>query len=66
VVTLHLHFILTVIVKYDTITYSYKYGILNACFEFVTGRKRQHGRPRHRWEDNIKMGIKETGCKDVE
>jgi hypothetical protein len=21
------------------------------------------GRSRHRWEDNIEMGLKETGCK---
>jgi hypothetical protein len=24
--------------------------------------KRPLGRPRHRWEDNIKMGLQETGC----
>jgi hypothetical protein len=24
------------------------------------------GRPRHRWEDNIKMDLKETGCDDVD
>jgi hypothetical protein len=23
---------------------------------------RQHGRPRHRWEDNIKMYLREVGC----
>jgi hypothetical protein len=23
------------------------------------------GRPRHRWQDNIKMAVKETGCEDV-
>jgi len=25
-------------------------------------RKRPLGRPRHRWEDNIKMGLQEVGC----
>jgi hypothetical protein len=25
-------------------------------------RKRQLGRPRHRWEDNIKMRLVEIGC----
>ena len=25
-------------------------------------RKRQLGRPRHRWEDNIKMDLQEVGC----
>ena len=24
--------------------------------------KRPLGRPRHRWEDNIKMYVKEVGC----
>jgi hypothetical protein len=24
--------------------------------------KRSLGRPRHRWEDNIKMDLKEVGC----
>ena len=24
--------------------------------------KRPHGRPRRRWEDNIKMDLKEMGC----
>jgi hypothetical protein len=26
------------------------------------GGKRSLGRPRHRWEDNIKMGLQEVGC----
>jgi hypothetical protein len=26
-------------------------------------RKRPLGRPRHRWEDNIKMVIQEVGCR---
>ena len=25
-------------------------------------RKRPLGRPRHRWEDNIKMHLQEVGC----
>jgi len=25
-------------------------------------RKRQLGRPRHRWEYNIKVGLQEVGC----
>ena len=28
--------------------------------------KRQLGRPRHRWEDNIKMGLQEVGCGGVD
>jgi hypothetical protein len=26
--------------------------------------KRQLGRPRRRWEDNIKMDLQEVGCGD--
>jgi len=25
--------------------------------------KRLHGRPRHRWEDNIKVDLQEVGCE---
>ena len=28
--------------------------------------KRQLGRPRHRWEDNIKMDLQEVGCGGME
>jgi hypothetical protein len=24
------------------------------------------GRPRHRWEDNIKMDLQEVGCRSVD
>jgi hypothetical protein len=27
--------------------------------------KRQLGRPRRRWEDNIKMGLQEVGCRGM-
>jgi hypothetical protein len=29
-------------------------------------RKRQTGRPKRRYEDNIKMGVKEIGCEYME
>jgi hypothetical protein len=29
-------------------------------------RKRPLGRPRHRWEDNIRMDLQETGWEGVE
>ena len=35
-----------------------------SAFKILTGtpaRKRLLGRPRHRWEDNIRMDLKETG-----
>ena len=28
--------------------------------------KRPFGRPRYRWKDNIKMGLKEVGCRDMD
>jgi hypothetical protein len=28
--------------------------------------KRPLGRPRHRWEDNIKMDLHEVGCRDMD
>jgi len=30
------------------------------------GGKRPLGRPRHRWEDNIKMDLQEVGCGGME
>jgi len=30
------------------------------------GRKRLLGRPRHRWEDNIKVNLQEVGCGDID
>jgi hypothetical protein len=30
-----------------------------------TEGKRPLGRPRHRWDDNIKMDLKEVGCGDM-
>jgi hypothetical protein len=34
------------------------------CYRILVGRpegRRPLGRPRHRWEDNIKMGLQEVG-----
>ena len=28
--------------------------------------KRPLGRPRHRWEDNIKIDLQEVGCEDMD
>jgi hypothetical protein len=28
--------------------------------------KRRMGRPRHRWEENIKMDVQEVGCGDMD
>jgi hypothetical protein len=28
--------------------------------------KKQHGRPRHRWKDNIETYLTVTGCKGVD
>ena len=28
--------------------------------------KKPHERPRHRWEDNIKMDLQEVGCEGID
>jgi len=36
---------------------------------FLLGKaegKRLHGRPRRRWEDNVKMDLQEVGCGDMD
>ena len=41
------------------------YGGEERCVQGLGGKsegKRQLGRPRHRWEDNIKMDLQEVGC----
>ena len=41
------------------------YGGEGGVYRVLVGkpeRKRPHGRPRHRWEDNIKMDFQEVGC----
>jgi hypothetical protein len=40
-------------------------GKMINSYEVVT-RKPGGKRHRRRWEDNIKMGIRETGCEDVD
>ena len=40
-------------------------GARRGVYRVLVGRpeqKRPFGRPRHRWEDNIKMDIQEVGC----
>ena len=39
-----------------------------SAFKMSTGKptgKRPLGRPRHRWEDNIRMDLKEIGIKEL-
>jgi hypothetical protein len=39
-----------------------------SVYRVLDGRpkgKRPLGRPRHRWEDNIKMGLREIGIDDM-
>jgi len=41
------------------------YGGEKRCIQGFGGKpegKRPLGRPRHRWEDNIKMDLQEVGC----
>jgi hypothetical protein len=38
-------------------------------YRVVVGKpevKRPRGRPRHRWEDNIKMDLQEEGCEGMD
>jgi len=46
-------------------TYEERRGV---CRVFVgkPERKRPLGRPRRRWEDNIKMALREVGCGDMD
>ena len=42
------------------------YGATQKCLQSFVGKpegKRPLGRPRRRWEDNIKMDLREVGCK---
>ena len=46
-------------------TCSSTYGAIQKCTQILVGKpesKRPLGRPRRRWEDNIKMNLKEVGC----
>ena len=41
------------------------YGTIHKYITVLVGKpegKRPLGRPRHRWEDNIKMDLREVGC----
>jgi len=40
-------------------------GIYRVLVEKPEG-KIPHGRPRHRWEDNIKMDLHEVGCRGMD
>jgi hypothetical protein len=44
-------------------------GQIKTAYRILIGkyeRKRPVGRPRHTWEDNIKMNLQELGCKGVD
>ena len=36
------------------------------CIQGLGGGNRPLGRPRHKWEDNIKMDLQEVGCGGME
>jgi hypothetical protein len=41
-------------------------GERRGVYRILVGKpegKRPLGRPRHRWEDNIKMDLQEVGCR---
>ena len=44
-------------------------GEKRGVYKILVGKpetKRPLGRPRRRWEDNIKMDLQEVGCEDVD
>jgi hypothetical protein len=44
-------------------------GVVRGAYNILIGRpegRRPLGRPRRRWEDNIKMDLRETGFEDVD
>jgi hypothetical protein len=41
-------------------------GVKRGVYTVLVGKpeeKRPLGRPRHRWQDNIKMNLQEVGCE---
>jgi len=45
------------------------HGAIRNAYKFFVEkpeRKRRHGRPRHRWEVNIRMNLREIGWEDVD
>jgi 3-oxoacyl-ACP reductase-like protein len=45
------------------------YGEKKGVYRVVVGKpevKRPLGKPRHRWEDNIKMDLQEVGCGSMD
>ena len=44
-------------------------GEMRGVYKVLVGKpegKSPLGRPRHRWEDNIKMELQEVGCRDMD
>jgi len=44
-------------------------GEMRIVYRLLVGKpegKRQLGRPRRRWDDNIKMGLPEVGCEGMD
>ena len=45
------------------------YGLGRSVYRVLVGKpegKRPLGRPRRRWEDNIKMDLQEVGCEGMD
>jgi hypothetical protein len=48
---------------------SITYGESRGVYRILVGkseRKRPLGKPRRRWENNIKMDLQEMGCEDMD
>jgi hypothetical protein len=42
------------------------YGVEERCIEGLGGKTRRKGRPRRRWEDNIRMDFQEVECRGMD
>jgi hypothetical protein len=57
---------LIIIFKFHSITMFVLFNVLKKKFCITHVGKRPLGRPQHRWEDNIRMHLRETSWKCVE
>jgi len=56
-------------IKKNEMGAAYSMGEGRGVYRVLVGKpegKRPRGRPRRRWEDNIKIGLQEVGCGGVD
>jgi hypothetical protein len=50
----------------ENVAHTAKLNNLYKILVVKSNENRQLGKPRRRWEDNMKIGLKEIGCKDID